>query len=38
LTIEADAEASNSEYMENLRKHDEKMKMAGSLRSLSSNG
>ena len=31
LTKEAEAEEANSDSMEGLRKHDEKMKMAGSL-------
>ena len=38
MTKEAEAESSNSEHMEGMRKHDEKMKMAKSLKSMAQSG
>ena len=38
MTKEAEAEMANSQHMEGLRKHDEKMKMAKSLEAMAKNG
>lgn len=38
MTKEAEAESSNSEHMEGMRRHDEKLKMAKSLQAMSESG
>jgi hypothetical protein len=38
LTKEADAESANSSHMEGMRRHDEKLKMAKSLKAMSEKG